>query len=214
MIKLKKGAIPKILETNFQKWTDNILAKLARGDELSKSDKGHYNHREIKEALITETSGKCAYCESKLRHIAYGDIDHITPKVENPELWFVWENLTLACDICNTNKSNKDGIIDPYTNNPNEEIIFLGPAAYPSPGNDHASLSIRELDLNRQELVGKRQEKIENLFRILEIIARTESLPLKRILSEDFNIELSSDKEYSALAQSIALVARDRGYLV
>lgn len=214
MIRLKKIDIPKVLEINFQKWTSNILAKLQRGEQLSNSDKGHYNHKEIKEALILETNEKCAYCESKLRHIAYGDIEHITPKVDSPELWFKWENLTLACDICNTNKASKNGIIDPYVNNPDEETFFCGSVIFPIPGNDCASLSIRELDLNRSELIGKRQEKIENLFRLLEVIARTENPRLKEILSADFNMELTSDKEYSALAKSVKLIATTKGLLV
>ncbi len=214
MIKLTKSDAPKILETNFKKWTDNILAKLARNEALSKTDKGHYGHREIKNSLISETNGKCAYCESKLRHITYGDVEHITPKIDSPELWFSWENLTLACDVCNTNKSNKKNLIDPYTEDPDDHIIFLGAAIFHVPGNERAELSIRTLDLNREELLGRRKEKIEELWRRLELIEKAKDPELKKVLSADFNFELTPDKEYAALAHSLERVSRLKGLLL
>jgi hypothetical protein len=34
----------------------------------------------IKEALMTTHYGKCAFCESKVRAIAHGDVEHFRPK--------------------------------------------------------------------------------------------------------------------------------------
>jgi uncharacterized protein (TIGR02646 family) len=45
--------------------------------------------------------GKCAYCESKVTHVDYGHIEHYRPKSLFPELTFEWDNLLLACGICN-----------------------------------------------------------------------------------------------------------------
>ena len=49
-------------------------------------------------APIDETHGKCAYCESKIKHIDYGDIEHILPKNKNarPDLCYF---CTKSCEI-------------------------------------------------------------------------------------------------------------------
>lgn len=39
-----------------------------------------YGHRTVKQTLIAAQHGKCAFCESKLRHVAYGDVEHFRPK--------------------------------------------------------------------------------------------------------------------------------------
>ena len=122
MIELKKGQEPGVLARKSSLWTRVIVQKIEAGEEPTKTEKSRYNHPDIKNALIAETHGKCAYCESKFRHISYGDIEHVVPKSEDPSKWFNWENLTVACDVCNTNKSSApvDGetFIDPYCVNP------------------------------------------------------------------------------------------------
>lgn len=62
-----------------------------------------YNNKAIKDTLEKETFGKCAYCESKIRHVEFGDIEHILPKCKDarPDLYVEWSNLTLACEVCN-----------------------------------------------------------------------------------------------------------------
>src|SRR5947209_8328121 len=126
MIRLNKGPKPQILTENEAAWT----ATVANG-EATPAEKARYRHPEIKEALVSETHGKCAYCESKLQHIHHGDIEHIYPKSLALEKTFEWENLTLACEICNQNKSNKDPfleqILDPYSVEPSEHLFFAGP---------------------------------------------------------------------------------------
>ena len=124
MIKLEKGGEPAILSQNAQLWTRAVLSKLAAGETPTRTEKGRYNRPSIKHALMAETHRKCAYCESKLRHVTYGDIEHIVPKSDDPTKWFSWPNLTLACDVCNTNKSrasvDAETFVDPYRVDPEE----------------------------------------------------------------------------------------------
>ena len=131
MIRLHKTAKPPILEQNGAAWTSVIVEKFARGEVPSQYEKTRYRHVEIKDALVAETNGKCAYCESKLLHIHHGDVEHIYPKSMAPERTFEWENLTLACEICNQNKAARDpmleAIIDPYRREPSEHLLFVGP---------------------------------------------------------------------------------------
>ena len=93
-----------------------------------------YSQKEIKKALIEETNGKCVYCESKILHISFGDIEHILPKSELAEKCFEWSNLTLACTICNNRKRDfydeQNLLIDPYVDNPDEHFYYAGPIIF------------------------------------------------------------------------------------
>nr|WP_239015299.1 AAA family ATPase [Archangium violaceum] len=61
-----------------------------------------------------EARGKCAFCESQLAHISYGDVEHFRPKagwrqeeggpLGRPGYYWLayeWTNLFLACTLCN-----------------------------------------------------------------------------------------------------------------
>jgi uncharacterized protein (TIGR02646 family) len=70
-----------------------------------------YRHSEIKKALVGMFHGKCAYCESKITHIEYGHIEHFRPKrgiKGRPDLAFEWNNLLLACGVCNGAEHKSD----------------------------------------------------------------------------------------------------------
>ncbi|HAV37796.1 MAG TPA: hypothetical protein DCX52_15830 [Massilia sp.] len=206
MIKLEKGAAPNILIEKSAEWTAALLSKIHSGEKPTDAEKGRYRHPEIKQELIKETAGKCAYCESKLTHIAYGDIEHIIPKSSTPEKSFDWENLTLACDICNTQKGanviNEHVFIDPYLVDPAKHFYFAGPLLMTWPGSEAAKLTEILLDLNRTPLFEKRKEKIDYLAALVESCHKAKNPVLKRVLLEDMrNNELLGDKEYTALAR-------------
>lgn len=205
MISLTKKTKPKILEDNEQNWTKVLTDKLSKGEKPTNTEKTRYRHPQVKAALIDETKGKCAYCESKLLHIHHGDVEHIYPKSLAPEKSFEWENLTLACEICNQNKSNKDplieAIIDPYVIDPVEHLVFMGTLIFDL-GTPHG-ISTREiLDLNRAELVERRKEHLEKIMGIYQTLLRTD-IPIaarKAIYQNLLSKEGSSDTQYTAMA--------------
>jgi len=80
MIKLQKLAKPPILVANETTWIQTLVDKVALGQTPTDTEKTRYRHAQIKAALVQETHGKCAYCESKLLHIHHGDVEHIMPK--------------------------------------------------------------------------------------------------------------------------------------
>lgn len=205
MIKLRKGEEPSVLVKNAARWTAQILEKLQGGEKPTPYEKGRYGHEDIKEALIEETKGKCAYCESKVRHITYGDIEHVVPKSEEPERWFDWSNLTLACDICNTNKASFYGdelkLLDPYIVDPLQHVMFLGETFWPRDGSESAALTEIKLDLNRKELVDQRRDRLTALVRQVAIARRTVDPELRAVLEQDLLKELTADKEYVAMAR-------------
>jgi len=84
------------------------------GVEKMTFDNDIYGHPDIKAKLIKTQYGKCAFCESNIISVAYGDIEHFRPKggikqntksrMINPGYYWLaydWNNLMFACGICN-----------------------------------------------------------------------------------------------------------------
>jgi uncharacterized protein (TIGR02646 family) len=204
MIQLKKTPVPEILVRQEENWTRELMDAIATGEKLSDARKRRYNNKEIKEALLRETSGKCAYCESKLRHVTYGDIEYIVPKSVVPSRTYDWMNLTAACDICNTQKSDVEGLADPYADDPERYYFrFMGPMVTIIPGSEIAKLTLTILELNRAALIERRKEKIENLGRQLEEIVATRDDQTRRVLIEALiESETAANVEFAACARS------------
>jgi len=77
-----------------------------------------YRHEDVKTALITLFNKKCAYCETRILAGYPGDVEHFRPKAEITEaiapiapgyywLGADWDNLLLACKLCNTHKTHE-----------------------------------------------------------------------------------------------------------
>lgn len=111
---------------------------------------GIYGHRTVKAALTSMQHEKCAYCESKLTHIAYGDVEHFRPKggfTQQPGdallrpgyywLAYEWPNLLFSCQLCNQRyKKNLFPLLDPASRATNhhddiarESAVFIDPSA-------------------------------------------------------------------------------------
>jgi uncharacterized protein (TIGR02646 family) len=216
MIKLTKSAEPPVLAANAVVWTSTLLTKLADGETPTASDRTHYRHVQIKAALVAETHGKCAYCESKLLHIHHGDVEHIFPKSLDELKTFDWSNLTLACEICNQNKSNRDPyldhIIDPYITDPSNHITFAG-ALIMSKGTDPGTCTRVILDLNRGQLAEQRKEKLDGLLQIAEMIFRSDlPLPARQAMYDNLkNTDTAPYAAYSSMATTF--VQQMAGYL-
>lgn len=180
MIRLQKKNKPQILEENGETWTNILLNKAASGQVPTDTEKTRYRHPQIKTTLVDETCGKCAYCESKLLHIHHGDVEHIMPKSLDLAKILDWNNLTLACEICNQNKSDRDpnaeNLIDPYSEDPEQHLAFTGSLVL-SKGTNKGTSSRSILDLNRGDLMERRKEKLDGLATIMEMVFRAD-LPL------------------------------------
>jgi hypothetical protein len=85
-----------------------------------------YGDPRVKKALIAAQHDKCAFCESKVTHIASGHVEHFRPKggvrqhegdlVQKPGYFWLayeWKNLLFSCEICN---SRFKGNLFPLTN--------------------------------------------------------------------------------------------------
>lgn len=209
MIRLTKSAKPQILIDNELTWTTEYTTLVGTGATIPRTLLGRYKHPDVKSQLITDNAGKCAYCESKILHISPGDVEHILPKSRRPELIFDWNNLTLVCSVCNTNKLDYydpvNALLNPYTDEPSEHLITLGASVFPSPLSPRGVLTHDVLKLNRVALIERREEKLKNL-KLLIYCWENEVDPGRKTTWEDqIKKELEMDKEYVLVSKNFVM---------
>lgn len=117
MIKLTKGEEPDLFKQIKRKY------KMAMDEYYFNPDimpRPKFNIRGIKSNLLADFNHKCVYCETKHTEGVYLDIEHYRPKgmavgdggkigkLKGYYTWLMyeWDNLFLACKVCNLNKSN------------------------------------------------------------------------------------------------------------
>lgn len=209
MRKIKKLNKPQVLIDNAEKWTQEYCSCLSSGQTPSEELATRYKDPTIKAVLEQETHGKCAYCESKIKHVTYGDIEHILPKNKDarPDLYVEWTNLTLACEQCN--RSGKKAyykpqllLINPYVDDPEEHFNDIGPLIMPVLGDVRALVTRNILELNRVALVERRTERIELVEHLLISWAKEQDPDIKGVLEQQLHAEYSEDKEYSSTIKS------------
>lgn len=214
MRKIKKLEEPEILIANADKWTKEYCSCLSSGQTPSKEIATRYKDPTIKAKLEQETHEKCAYCESKIKHITYGNIEHILPKNKDarPDLYVEWANLTLACEQCNrsgkrTYYEPELPLINPYVDEPEEHFQDLGPMIMPVLCDDRAFVTEKVLKLNRPSLVERRSERITQINRLLISWAKEENSVVKEVLKQELHKEYSEDAEYSSTVKAFLIAS-------
>ena len=122
MIRVNKPRLaPKILRTTGKKKTQancTSYTQNARAYDSGQKKFGFYSnvyaHKTVKAALRKAQHDKCCFCESKVTHISYGDVEHFRPKagvrqrsgapLERPGYYWLayeWSNLFFSCQLCN-----------------------------------------------------------------------------------------------------------------
>ncbi len=80
MIKVNRIDVPKNLARYAKKWTNELLAAIEEHNQGGKKPSdtlwNKYNKSYVKDTLKEMFQDKCAYCESKITHIAYPHIEH------------------------------------------------------------------------------------------------------------------------------------------
>ena len=212
MIRIKKLPKPQILIDHAAEWTQQYCSQIESGEKPNDDLALKYNNPVIKDTLEKETYGKCAYCESKIKHIAYGDIEHIFPKIKRPDLYVEWNNLTLACEQCNrsgkkTYYDPKLPLINPYVDQPEAHLQDIGPLIMPIIHDERADMTEKVLKLNRPALIERRTERIQSVEVLLQMWARETNQIKKDLLKEQLCNEFSDDNEFSSTVKGF-LVSR------
>lgn len=174
---------------------------LEAGGTMPASVAKGYRHPVVKACIVTETSGKCAYCESKMTHVSWGDVEHLLCKAKYPDRVFEYENLTLACSICNVNKGDYDdpdhALLNPYCDEPERCLVALGQLIWARPGNQRAETTILVLRLNRPDLVERRLRRLKDIALLADKYATSPSGPLKEALGAQLQEEMQPSSEFS-----------------
>jgi uncharacterized protein (TIGR02646 family) len=128
---------------------------------------------------------KCAYCESKITHVAYAHIEHYRPKRRYPHLTFRWENLLLACGMCNgpnykgdrfplqDDEDNQPLLLNPCEDNPASHIEFKQARVVPL--SERGRVTRKLLGLDRDELFDRRRALLRDIDFIRQSVADYES---------------------------------------
>ena len=171
--------------------------------------RSNYSHRDNKDALRKASFDKCMYCESKISHIDYADIEHIKPKADDkyPELKYDWNNLGYSCTRCNTAKgdeySEETQYINQYEEDPEYFIYSSGAFLFPRMGNERGDLTITDIELNRPGLIERRKERIEETAKAIVACFRTKNAALRQNALGALKIEALPDKEYSLVIKTL-----------
>jgi uncharacterized protein (TIGR02646 family) len=121
MIQIRKLNAPAVLTNRGTLAAAKMHDEYARIPNAYRQGRRHftfegsiYAHVSVKEALLLAQHDKCAFCESMITHISYGDIEHFRPKgavrqhefdpLQYPGYYWLayeWSNLFLSCQLCN-----------------------------------------------------------------------------------------------------------------
>jgi uncharacterized protein (TIGR02646 family) len=93
---------------------DAAPAEYRSGAKRFDFDKTIYAATAVKDELLRAQAGKCAFCESHVRHVSYGAVEHFRPKAGYKQrtgdtlkrpgyywLAYTWDNLFFCCQLCN-----------------------------------------------------------------------------------------------------------------
>ena len=164
MIKLErvrtKAAVPSAFRGRTPRNRVVALMKLARerlvaGEPIKVEIESKWSI--TKDQLLIETHNKCAYCESDITTVSYGDVEHYRPKSVYWWLAYVYDNYLASCAICNQRfKGAKFEFLGPVIAPPSvlatstdEELEELAKILIPDPL-DADAVAIFE-DLHRAE---------------------------------------------------------------
>lgn len=197
MKKLNKLPPPSSIISNGATWTERYA-----NEEPRKRSKP-WLRPEIKEILLEETEGKCAYCQAEFINVSFGEIEHIKPKSKFPELVVDWPNLTVCCSRCNNKKGSKyfDDVpfLNPFIDEIGEHLLFLG--AFIQSTTHRGDLTVKEIELNGAERIEARFKHINNLENLIRNYEREEPGTIKQ-LNRQLIIKILHSGEFSAFTRS------------
>lgn len=250
MIRIDRPAeAPRILATRGKNQTEKLCqdydaasAEYASRKRSFAFSEKLYGDRTVKEALVQAQHGKCCFCESKTG--MDGDVEHYRPKagfsqgngapIEGPGYYWLayrWENLLLACSICNQRfkrnyfplsdaakrtRSHHDDVsqedplfINPCERDPEELISFRREIPYAIDGSPYATATIEALGLNREILNERRRDRLEMLKALYTVVMSADRIPEdeQQMVNDARRIlahATSADAEFAAMARAAA----------
>lgn len=188
MKNVNRTDIPRSLADNATKWTDDLLQWIGSNGNARVPDVlvNKYAQDDVREALREMYRDQCCYCEGRIKDVAYDHIEHRRPKAKFRDKVFDWDNLHLACPICNTKKGskwNKDApILDAVVDRPVEDHLTyqfseLGVLRWPK--SPRGTTTVEHAGLNRNGWDGLPGTRGQIYFAALRVIRDLKTNPGK-----------------------------------
>ena len=199
---------PQILIDKGSTWTNDFI-----NSTKPRPDSSKYGHDKIRNQLISMSSCKCFYCESKLTDKPK-EVDHHIEVSVKRELSFTWDNLYLCCDNCN-NKLNHAAIpiheaLDPCRNNDSEiqeHLTFVDEMITAVDDSTIGFKTIQKYRLDSELLDKRRITQLKNFMKILIQILKKQSAEGRKELNETdmktLNFFKQADQPYSLMFKVI-----------
>ena len=213
MIRLQRIPLGEELAAIVAERIARLQTLLAAGEPIPAGLANSYRDPPLKAILFQETCDKCAYCESKITHVYFGDVEHIIPKRNQPGISLTPSNLTVACAQCNNAKSDYHDaawpLINPFEDNPDDEFLALGYHLTRRPGKHRARITIDVVKLNRMALLERRRERIQALEPLVDQYVAAPDGALKTLLRNELLKQASRDNEYCFVVKAYLHAACD-----
>lgn len=195
MIKLEKGNPPDFLTPERQ---DELTDRYKRSLRKSKV----WNDPKIREQVLEESHSKCVYCECLINDSGSGlEVDHYRPSSQYPDLVVDWDNLLASCSRCNGKKGNKEGVLNPFVDDPRLHISQHGYRLYEKSALGKQTIKILYLN-DRVRLVNARFEIGDKVQSRLDELAEEQDITEVRNTLTDILQECQPESEFSAIAAS------------
>ena len=197
----KTEEAPEILRTKGVELRDSLIAQADAGNTDFCFDSKVYAHDSVKEQMMKDQHGKCAYCE-QYKNGDFGCVEHYRPKggfgspLQKPGYYWLayeWQNLLFSCSECNTSyKRNLFPLVNENARNiehrdiSNEEPAIINPVTT-DPG-DHIEFS--EFIIRPKLIDGQESLQGKTTIGVFRLNDRKDLKERRRNFWEAYNREL------------------------
>ena len=239
MIKIHRNKAPQntVMDQNKETELKKIRSTKYKGEQLN--IKPLWKNKKIKDYLYKSQYGKCCYCE-QIRGEGETDVEHFRPKAKVTEnkkhtgywwLAYEWDNLLIACKICNTQKGTRfplrdenkrvfaeqDDIkteepflINPLTENPEDFIEYDIPKNNTQPlmikavgKNEKGDKTVNELTgINSKTALLSRGYRLKSYSRLYRIFSLLKNdIEKREKVYEEIKKEVHSSNPFAGMAR-------------
>jgi len=174
MRNVKRSRKPASLQDNAREWTETLLREVRKAKrteaKVPPTYYEKYKQEDVRSSLENMYRNLCCYCECRVKPAAFPNIEHRKPKDLFPESTFDWRNLHLACQQCNTFKSNKwnsrNPILDAVDAPVSKHLTYK--EYYCHWQTQRGRTTIDHAQLNRNDLLNARKEIVVKAFKLVD----------------------------------------------
>jgi uncharacterized protein (TIGR02646 family) len=217
--------IPPALLAKAKRHTEELMKQLATLGPQQRPEFRFELMKEFKPYLLDLFHHKCAYCESPIV-AQHGDIALFRPKSAYPWLAYRWDNMLIACQMCNqaykanrfpllpktkraTNETELSAeqpmLLNPCEDNPEEHLEF-DDAGTVLPLTKRGEATLAELGLNREELReyrGRTAKAVLTTCKLRSSVLDAATEHVKSDIEKLIESQIDTQAPFTAMARAI-----------